>query len=212
MTVENASGGSENSQTAPGGQSSDSISSGNSDQKNQVAYETFSKLLDEKKALAKKHDDLQRQLDDIQKKTLEKENDWKGLFELERKEKETIHNSLLEKESVLKEYGEREITAKKFSAFKEKLGTDIDKRYFSLIDLDEVIINPDTGKVEETSAIVAAKKFAETYPEVVKPRVGSRGAFEGQSGSTTGGAITHEQWLAIKDYREKQRQYSNIIR
>ncbi len=211
MSVENVPGGNENSQTVPGGQSSDSIPGGTSDQKKQVAYETFSKLLDEKKILAKKHDDLQRQLDDIQKKTLEKENDWKGLFELERKEKETIHNSLLEKESVLKEYGEREITAKKFSAFKEKLGTDIDKRYFSLIDLDEVIINPDTGKVEETSAIQAAKKFAETYPEVVKPRVGSRGAFEGQYGSTTGAAITYEHWLTLSA-NEKKKQYSNIIR
>lgn len=211
MSVENGSGGSDNSQQTSGGQSSDANSSGASDQKNQVAYETFSKLLDEKKSLAKKHDELQKQLDDIQKKALEKENDWKGLFELERKEKESIHNVLMEKENVLKEYGEREITAKKFSAFKEKLGVDIDKRYFSLIDLDDVIVNPDTGKVEETSAIVAAKKFAETYPEVVKPKVGSRGAFEGQSSGSTGGAITYEHWLTL-NANEKKKQYSNIIR
>jgi hypothetical protein len=212
MIVENSSGGTENSQNSSGGQSSDANPSGNSEQKNQVAYETYSKLLDEKKSLSKKHEELQRQFDDIQKKALEKENDWKGLFELERKEKESIQNSLLERENILKEYSEREVTAKKFSAFKEKLGLDIDKRYFSLIDLDEVIVNPDTGKVEETSAIMAAKKFAETYPEVVKPKVGSRGAFEGQASGSSGGAITYEQWSAIKDYKEKQRQYSNIIR
>lgn len=211
MTQDQGSGGTDNSQSS-GGQSNSEAPSGSQEQKNQVAYETYTKVLDEKKSLAKKYEEMQKQFDEITKKSLEKENDWKGLFELERKEKEEIKRVLAEKDSILGEYGERETTAKKFSVFKEKLGADIDKRYFSLIDLDDVIINPETGLVDENSAILAAKKFSETYPEIVRPKVGSRGAFEGVGGSFTGGKITYDQWLQIDDYKEKVKQYPNIIR
>ncbi len=211
MNVEtNDSSGNDSTNQIPSGEPNDKASGSQSD-KNQVAYESYKKVLDEKKSLSKRLDEMQKNLDEINKKALEKENDWKGLFELERKEKEEIKSILSERESKLNEYSERELTAKKFQAFKSQLGVDIDKRYFSLIDLDDVIINPETGHVEETSAIMAAKKFAETYPEILKSRVGAHGAFEGTTSGTSGSKITYEQWVKMSK-EEKIKNYGNVIR
>jgi hypothetical protein len=83
----------------------------------------------------------------------------------------------------------------------------IDQKYYGLIDLDEVMVNPESGEIDEMSVIKAAQSFKTQYPEVVR-----KSGFSGMMGdgrtntgtSTEGSTIGYDAWFKLP-YREKMK-------
>lgn len=135
-----------------------------------VKYDTYKKVLSEKK----RRDDQLKQAQD-------------QIAEFQKAEKERTENELKQKEDYkqLLEMREQEIAelktgfttlqaqqqnATKLDSFLGTLDGKVDRKYWGMIDLDKIIIDPETGVADEMSVTKAVEGFKKEYPELVQTK------------------------------------------
>lgn len=160
-----------------------------------VAYETYQKVLAERKRDQERARELQAKLDEIElakrqfeEETLKKKEDYKTLLENKARE----HDLLA---SELNQMKEQRKQAMKLNAFLEGCGNNqIKKNYWKMIPVGDIIINPETGEVDPLSVKMAVDSYIRDYPETLeKSVVGMPSA----SPSVAVNGITYEQWLQL---------------
>lgn len=171
-----------------------------------VSYETHRKLLGEKKKRDEENALLKKQLEESQAKEkarmeseLKEKEDYKKLLELREAEKKELETKYTQLDSSLKD-------SAKLSAFLDKLGGSVEKQYWGLVNLDEILIDPNTGSIDEASVKQAASKFEQTYPLVIK-KAGSSAKLPNDAAKGGNGKLTYSEWKALKTSKEmKERQ------
>lgn len=173
-----------------------------------VKRESHQKLLAEKKRLAEQMaekdaqlakfeaDQRQREEDDLQAK-----EDFKTM--LENRDKE-----LAETKSELTNLKTHFSESRKLDAVLSTMQKPLPKKYWGLIPLDEVAIDPTTGNPDEMSVTNVVEKFKETYPEVIAgpiPGVGNHLAPNGNGGAS----------ISVDDYNamslaDKKKNFNNV--
>ena len=141
--------------------------SGENSSTDTVKYETYKKVLSEKK----RRDDEVREL----RETLEKreaEDKAKAESELEQqnkyKELLDLRTSELEKaKAEANHMRESRQQAMKLDSFLESLDSKLPKQYWGLVDLEAIKLNPDTHEVDDGSVASAVEIFRKSYPEVL---------------------------------------------
>lgn len=180
--------------------------------KDTVKYESYAKLLDEKKKLQQKFDDLAKEKSDAEaakQKALEDElkakDDWKKLVALREQELETVRKEKETLKSELTERDQRRSNGLKMRSFLDALSGDLDEQYWSLVDLDKVVINPETGMPEATSASALAQEFATKFPLVIQRKDGPRLPNHAPQGA--GAKLTYDAWqkLPLKEQLERMK-------
>jgi hypothetical protein len=183
---------------------SNSSENGGGDSGGQVSYETHRKLLAEKKrrdeelALARemiaKHE---REAKEREESELRQKEDYKKLLELREKE-------LTDARAEAEAHRRRMAEAQKIDAFLKAVNGTVPDRYWNLIDTDQIVIDPTTGKVDQISVTKAAEAFRANFPEVVMTKGGSLGMPQGapRGGS---GSISYEEWLQLPVAEMKKR-------
>jgi type II secretory pathway pseudopilin PulG len=160
MTVN---GGTENGKSASGA---------NDEQDDKVSYETYKKVLDQRKADRDKARELQEQLDAVK---AERESAEAARL-AEQKRYEELYNaekSKVEKLSgQIKEMTTQQVERAKKSALKEALGVSKEE-YLKFADLDAIQLLED-GTPDPETLKSAANKFRETYPELIPAKSGSK--------------------------------------
>ena len=171
------------------------------DDKKSVAYETHVKLLGEKKRLAEK---LALQESDLEKfRAAEKERETKELEAAKNYDQiqKNLRDELAKKDAALQQVQIERTEANKLSAFVKTLGATLEQKYWGLVDIDQIAIDPATGKVDEMSVSKYVDLYRKTYPETIRTQAPNM-----PSGAPTGsgsGQLTVEQWKAIKDRNER---------
>ena len=160
-----------------------------------VAYETYQKVLAERKRDQERARDLQAKLDEIEfakkqfeEETLKKKEDYKTLLDNKARE----HDLAV---SELNQMKEQRKQAMKLNAFLEGCGgNQIKKNYWKMIPVNDIIINPETGEVDPLSVKMAVDSYVRDYPETLERQpIGMPSA----SPSVAVNGITYEQWLQL---------------
>lgn len=132
-----------------------------------VKYETYKKVLSEKKRRDEQVKALEDQLaeikaaDDAKKEgELADQNKWKEIADLRTEE-------LGKLKGELNTLTTQQQQALKLDAFLGSLDAKLPKAYWRLVDLNSVKINPDTNEVDDMSVSSAVELFRKSYPEVL---------------------------------------------
>jgi hypothetical protein len=138
-----------------------------------VSYETYKKVLDQRKADRDRARELQARLDaaeaekaEAEKARLAEQARFKELYESEKKRAETLHGQIQSMTSA-------QIDARKREALKSELGGVRKDDYLNFADLKSIQVNED-GSVDVESVKAVATKYRESYPELVATRQASK--------------------------------------
>ena len=179
-----------------------------------VAYETYQKVLNEAKNAKEKLRALESEFHKERENKMKHEGDWKGLIELREKEIKELKDQMTKISNDYSTLDSHVKTSKKLSAVLNKIEGVIDQKYYGLIDLDEVMVNPESGEIDEMSVIKAAQSFKTQYPEVVRKSGFSGMMGDGRtnnSSSTEGATIGRDAWIKLP-YRDKMKwKHAQII-
>jgi hypothetical protein len=127
-----------------------------------VAYETYKRVLSEAKKLKEQVKAFEENQAKLQEQTLKEQQQWKSLYEQREKELAETKKVLSEKELSI-------INGNKLSAFEKHLGGRIKKdEYMPHVPWDKIVINPESGRVDEESVKGAVAEFTKEYSELVE--------------------------------------------
>lgn len=156
--------------------------------KDSVAYDTYKKAVDEAKAAKAKVAEFEKAQREANEAKLKADGEYKKL--LEQREKE------LADERQKRTGIEQQISdARKRSALLDALTGEVPKTYWSLMDLDEIAVNPETGMPDEASVKSVAEKFEKQYPEVVKRA--PKGKLPNDAPQGGGAKLSYASWLKL---------------
>jgi hypothetical protein len=199
------------------GQASGESNDQGSSQKNpptekKVSHESYLKLLGEKKAASARLKEFEEAQKKAEEERLKKDGDWKGLIDARESEIANLRKSLEDTSSRFEKLNNRVTNGEKLSSVLTALGADVPSKYFGLIDIDEVSINPETGEIDALTAKKVAERFKLEYPEVLKKSVhsGMMGAGHG-NGVSGGNTIKLSDWVKLPYDKQKAFKQSQII-
>lgn len=178
-------------------------------EKDQVAYDTYKRVLSEKKKRDQELLELKTKLDSFEKEhksrrdeELKSQKKFEELLRIREAEKSEL-------ESKLKEREERERTAIKLSRFLGSVDGEVPKQYWSLIELDRIQIDEESGLPDEASLEAARRDFMTLYPEVIRKKTSVRVPQDAPQGS--GVKLSYEEWLKLPT-KEKKLKLNDIIK
>lgn len=164
------------------------------DTRDSVNYETHRKLLDEKKKIQAKLDEILVREKEREEAEARKRGDFEALLK--------SRNEELEKERKAREDLEnRIIQGRKMNAVLEALGGNVDAKWLKLIDVSEVAVNPETGEIDKLTVARQAEALKREWPEMVR-QVGKlpSTAPKGLEGGL--GMITESEWRKLGNTKE----------
>ena len=169
-----------------------------------VKHETYSRTLGEAKKAKDELRDAQSKLAEYEKRDKKKEED-------ELKKKGELQKIIDNKEEEIAKLNDKisgyEMTfnnGKKLSAFFDALGgARVSDKYLGLVDTDRIVMNPETGEIDKTSAAKYAEEFKKEHPKLLEtPGKGPGLPSDAPQGDD---GLTVEAWkkLPLKERREK---------
>jgi hypothetical protein len=168
-------------------------------QNNKVAYETYKKVLDEKKSMQKRLEDLDKKAKADAEAQLKEKEQYRELYEAKQKELEDLSGKLSAKEKETQDY-------RKMGAFLKSVAGEIPQQYWGLIDLDKIAVD-DSGKIDDNSVKKCVKDFEKAYPHVIERKSGNKMPNNAANGG--GGALSYEEWVKLP-YDEKRKRQKDV--
>jgi len=149
-----------------------------------VKYETHQKLLSQRKNDQAKIQELQAQMQSFMEERkqaeeakLHENEEYKKLVEIRTAELEAVKS---EKDQLLQSVND----SLKLNAFVEKLPGKIkNSKYLSFVNIDDVVLSPDTREVDAASLDVVVSKFMEEHADLVD--TGKVGKLPSNAGNPT---------------------------
>jgi hypothetical protein len=173
----------------PAGQSGGEGSANTPNQsKESVSYETHRKLLDEKKKIQAKLEQIETDRKAAEEADLTKKGELQKLLDLEREKAKAATEQL-------KAFEEKERAARKLSAIVKGLGAPVDQKWYSVLGghIDDVVFTEE-GEVEPMSVTKIVENIKKEWPEMLrKPGAGMPNAAPG-NGATK---ISRDEWLKL---------------
>jgi len=146
-----------------------------------VAYETYQKALDQRKADQARTRELQAQLDafksqqtEAEQTRLAEQSEFKKLYETEKAERTKLADNL-------KTVTTAQVESRKKEALKAELGGVRKDDYLKFADLGMIQVNDD-GSVDMDSVKLTANRFRESFPELVASKQTSKLPHEAAGG------------------------------
>lgn len=180
----------------------------NPENKEQVAYETYRKVLSEKKKRDEQLEQTEKRLKELEAREKERveqdlkaKEDFKKLSEL----KEIEKNQALEQ---LKAAQNQIETSLKLQSFMAEVNGEIPKQFRGLIDLSAIIIDPTTNQPDPISVQNVARDFEKNFGMIL----GKGGSKPLPSESARGGIkkLTVAEWNALPSAKEMKAKYHEV--
>lgn len=162
-----------------------------------VSYDSYQKLLGEKKKRDAELTEYKKKEKEREEQDLKAKEDWKKLVALRDEELQKTKAELDSVKNTLE-------SGTKLQAFLDALDGQVDQQYWGLIDLSQVVLNPETGLPEEVSIKKAALEFKSKYGLVVKQSGGTKMPNDAPKGNGSVG-LSYDEWLKLpaKDMRAR---------
>lgn len=172
-----------------------------------VSHETYKKLLAQRKADQEKLKTLSAQFEETKKaldliKEKEKEvmeekakgqGDYKALVENRENEIKTLKEQLEQFKSEKENLEHSFIDMVKLSAFNEALGGKIKhKKFYSLVELDKIAIDPETKRVDASTLKDYVKNFTTEFKDIIE----FKDAKMNENAASRGQGYSYEDYLA----------------
>ena len=146
------------------------------EKKDTVAYETYKRALAELKKYKEKASTYEQEKQQLTEKQLTEQNEFKKLWEAEKTKSSNALKALQEKEEAIN-------NGLKYQAFSKHLGGKLaSDDYAAFVPFDRIIINPETGKIDDDSAKLVASEFVKAHSKLVDfdagkmPNVNAKGS------------------------------------
>lgn len=194
----------------PSGQPEENLVDSVKEKKDVVAYETYQKTLAQEKAAKQKALELEEKLNEIlnaqksqEEAKLNEKGEFKKLVELREQEIKKLQDQI---NSISKErdnYKGNLDDTYKLQAFYDKLPGKIKrKEYLSFVDLDSIVVDPETGNIDSGSLQNVVSGFVENYGDLIE-----QNKFSGLPGDAPKGSsrkYTMNEWknLTLKEKKE----------
>lgn len=153
------------------------------------------KLLGEKKKVSEKYGSLEQQLKEKEEKELKEKEDFKTLLKLREEELEKNKKDL-EQERFQRQQG------MKLDAVLSLVDGKIDQKFWGMIDLEQIKLNPDSGQPDQMSVSQYVENFKKTYPELIKTGIPQTTP---PNAPQNGEILTYEKWLSLPAKDQKAR-------
>lgn len=167
-----------------------------------VAYSTHEKLLREKKKRDEELSEVKKQLDHLlterksaEEATLKEKEDYKKLLEIREKELEATRNEHSSLKQTLQ-------NGTKMRAFLDSVNGQVAEQYWSLVDLEQIVTDPQTGLPDESSVQKYARDFEKRFPLVLQTTPNVRIP---NDAPMPGKALTYEEWQKLPTKEMKAR-------
>jgi hypothetical protein len=146
-----------------------------------VAYSTYKRVLAEAKKFKELADTLSKQTEQAQESKLKEQNEWKSLAEMHKAKLDETQKELAEKNRAIQD-------GLKYSEFTRHLGGKLKhSSYANHVDFDKILLNPETGMIEEGSVKSVVAEFIKEHSALVdfgnKPRLPNESAREAVIGN-----------------------------
>lgn len=178
---------------------------------NVVAYDTYQKSIAQEKAARARANEAETKLNDLlnarkldEENKLNEKGEYKKLVELRENELSETRKKLAETEGRERETQASLQDTWKLSAFFEELPGHVKRQeYLNFVDLDSIVIDPETRRVDKASVQSAASKFMESYADLVDTK-----KFNGLPGNAAAPGnskrYSRDEWksLPLKDKKE----------
>lgn len=174
----------------------------NESSKDSVQYETYRKVLSEKKRRDEELAEARRELEEVRAR--DKANKEKELIEQNKwqeyaKAKEEEAKAALAR---VQSYEEREIASRKLDKVLSGVGDPIDSKFWGLINIDSVAYNPESGEFDETSLNAEIQRIKTQMPEIITRRPNA--SFDASAPAKNGNSQIDLQKFASMSKSEKK--------
>lgn len=168
-----------------------------------VAYATYKRTVAQEKKLRAKLEDANKRLEEIERlekqkeeELLKEQGEFKKLLDLERQKREEL-------ESENTSYKKSLLDAHKLNAFKEKLPAPVaNPAYYDFVDLEGIVIDPETGLVNDDSVKSEVDKFVSTHSRLLDTK---RTGLPNDAPNGSGGTLTVSEWKKLPLTERKKR-------
>jgi len=134
---------------------------GNEPKRDLVAYETYQKAVDEAKKAKERARKLEADAKEREEADLRAKEDYKKIAELREQEAKAAKEEL----ALVKA---REQNAVKLDAFLSTLDGKVDRKFWGHINLSQILIDPETGDVDQMSVAKEVDRFRKEYFEIIQ--------------------------------------------
>lgn len=171
--------------------------------KDVVAYETHRRLLDEKKKLQEKYEalaskDKVREEDDAKKR-----GDFDAILKSREEELKSTRDELTSIRETIK-------NAQKLTAVLSTAGSPIESKWHGLIDTSKILINPDSGEVDQMSVTKVVEDLRKSWPEMFKNPNAPKLPADAPLGNSAG-KINRSEWLNLPEKEMRKWKMEQII-
>lgn len=189
--------------------------SATTEKKDHVSYDTFQRLLSQRKSdqeelarIKAEHQSLLASKKSEEEAKLSQSGEYKKLLEIREQRIKEIED---EKQEWVKKYQdseERMHSIKKYAAFNSKLPAPLAHAdYYSLVDFNQIAIDPETGAVDESSV----EKLVSNFVKVHGTRCLRTGNTKMPNEASTGSAkIDYQDWLKMPWKEQKKYKLSDL--
>ena len=174
-----------------------------------VSRKELEKLLRQRKAdqeknreLSLKLEAIEREKQELEQKKLEEEGNWRELYESKNKTLAEMQNEVKSYKTKLEETEKTFLSSAKLAAVIEKLPAKISKKeYYNFIDVDSVLIDPETGDFDEASISNVANDFVKEHSRLLDFTNSKKLPNDAPHGNDS---LSRETWLKMspKDQRK----------
>ena len=171
--------------------------------KDSVTYETHRKLLDEKKKIQARLEAFEAEKKAKEEEEAKRKGDFETLLRTREEENQTLKAQLKAKEEL-------EVKRRKLAAVLDSIGGEVEPKWFSLIDTSQVVVNPDTGEVDQMTVTKAVENLRKTWPEMIKNPNPARLPADAPKGNTAG-KISRDEWLKLSGKEMAKWRFDQII-
>lgn len=172
-------------------------------------------LIKDPEAFLRKHNELlaetktaKAKLKEFQEKErLKEEEEAKKRGDYEKLVKDR-DEELLKLKGELTTHKSRMESASKLAAVLDAVDSDIERKWFDMIPLDQIILNPETGEIDQMSVTKTVENLKKTWPEMFK--VKGKGLPTDAPSGNGAGTISRSEWLKLP-VKEMQKWRPNQI-
>lgn len=160
----------------------------------------------------KDNEELRKLLNKEKEDKLKASGDLAGMVKLREEENERLKKQLEESQTEINQGKAVMANSMKLDALVKTVG-DIDPKYFGLVDLDKIIVDPTTGVIDTASVLAYAKEYVTSYPETIR-----KGNFSRKMGETLPNnnglkPMGYDEWKNLGDWKKmEQLRKSNLVK
>lgn len=185
----------------------------NKSNQDMVSYDSYKKVLGQYKNSKQKIENLESQLQElsefkdkfseIEEAKLKEEGNWTKLLEQREEKIKSLNEQMQSLNEENSKYKKNLDDMIKLNAFTNAIDGKLKKQeYYNFIDTDRIVINPETGTIDEDSLSKYANEFTNSFKELISFN-NSKLPNDAPGGSQK---LTYEEWRNLPLEEKKKRQ------